>query len=245
MSKPLLPIGTFIAHIFRQFARDWNAMFLISAWFLFGPLLMLAAALVERQSPAFGQFLAAVFAIVSIATTLWTTIRLMRWTLWKDAGQPVQKDEAKTAWMFFWPMLWIIVLESLAVLGGLVAFIFPGIWIAILLTTSRYLFLEDGVRGTQALSASAALVSGRWWATFWRVVIPGCVFLFVLTISFTLLTTVIGLIAGSAKIDALITGTQPIANAFQAVLQGITQAIFMPLFIIWQVKLVHALKESR
>ncbi len=245
MSKPLLPVGTFITQIFRQFARDWNATFVISAWFLFGPLLMLAAALVERQSPAFGQFLTALFAIFSVTITLWTTIRLMRWTLWQDAGQPIQKDEAKSAWNHFWPVLWIMVLEALAVMGGLVIFVFPGIWIAILLTASRYLYLEDGVRGTQALVASAALIKGRWWPTFWRIVIPGCVFLFLLTISFSLLTTVIGMIAGSAKIDALILGTQPIANAFQSVLQGITQAIFMPLFIIWQVKLVHALKESR
>ncbi len=45
-----------------------------------------------------------------------------------------------------------------------------------------YITVLEGTRGMASLKASAALVRGRWWATFWRVFLPKALYTLVLVI---------------------------------------------------------------
>ena len=50
------------------------------------------------------------------------------------------------------------------------------IWLSTAFSQAHLLLLTDEARGIAALKGSLALVNGRWWATFWRLVVPMLVF---------------------------------------------------------------------
>jgi hypothetical protein len=58
------------------------------------------------------------------------------------------------------------VLVGLAVIGGLILFIIPGIYIAIRLCVSIEALVVEGRRGTKAMARSWELVGGHWWHAF-------------------------------------------------------------------------------
>ena len=64
--------------------------------------------------------------------------------------------------------LWVSILTGLAVVVGLLLLIVPGIIFAVWFSFASYVLIAEGVTGTRALSRSKELVSGYWWAIFWR-----------------------------------------------------------------------------
>jgi DNA gyrase subunit A len=152
----------------------------------------------------------------------------------------------------FWPFVWIMVLRALAVVGGLAIFLLPGIWLSIAFTFAPIILLDSGLRGTQALAASHELVKGRWWQTFGRTLVSGFLVGFLAALITMLLVVLIGLFVGFDKAFALAAAGQTMggmqvsmAEGLQGVLSGIVQAIFLPLAVIYQVKIYHSLKKTR
>ncbi len=64
--------------------------------------------------------------------------------------------------------LWVSFLSGLAILGGLILFIIPGIIFSIWFAFSSYILISEGKKGRQALSESKELTKGYWWAIFGR-----------------------------------------------------------------------------
>jgi hypothetical protein len=73
----------------------------------------------------------------------------------------------------FWSVLAVSVLVGLAVVGGLILFIIPGIWIGIRLSLSTQALVVEGRRPTEAMGRSWALVGGHWWHAFGTLVVAG------------------------------------------------------------------------
>jgi len=69
---------------------------------------------------------------------------------------------------FFWPMVWVSILTMLALLGGFVLAVIPGIWLAIAFTFMNYTLILEGKKGMTALAASHEYVRGYWWAVTGR-----------------------------------------------------------------------------
>ena len=90
----------------------------------------------------------------------------------------------------FWALVWVYVLISLAVWGGFLLLIIPGIILSLYLYFALYVFVVEDVRGFPALLRSRALVWGHWWHLFWRLLGLLGVFLVV----FILLGIIAGLI---------------------------------------------------
>lgn len=57
------------------------------------------------------------------------------------------------------------------ILPGLIL-LFPGAWLFMRYFSAAYFVTVDGMRAGASLSASAKIVSGRWWGTFSRIVFP-------------------------------------------------------------------------
>ena len=70
-------------------------------------------------------------------------------------------------------VLLVSVLVGLAVIGGLILFIIPGIYIAIRLCVSIEALVVEGRRGTEAMGRSWGLVGGHWWHAFGTLVVAG------------------------------------------------------------------------
>jgi hypothetical protein len=67
----------------------------------------------------------------------------------------------------------VSVLVGLAIIGGLILFIIPGIYIGIRLCVSIEALVVEGRRGTEAMGRSWGLVGGHWWHAFGAVVVGG------------------------------------------------------------------------
>jgi hypothetical protein len=53
-------------------------------------------------------------------------------------------------------------------MGGFLLLVIPGIYLGVLLTFSKLALAIDGLKGIRALAYSRALVQGRWWPVFGR-----------------------------------------------------------------------------
>jgi hypothetical protein len=71
------------------------------------------------------------------------------------------------------PVLLVSVLVGLAILGGLILFVIPGIYIGVRLAVSVEALVVEGRRGTEAMGRSWGLVGGHWWHAFGTLVVAG------------------------------------------------------------------------
>jgi hypothetical protein len=78
---------------------------------------------------------------------------------------------------WFWPFVWVTILEILAVMGGFIMLIIPGIWLAVALMLMMYVFVIEHRRGVDALRQSKDYIKGYWWAVLGRVLLLGLIFL--------------------------------------------------------------------
>jgi hypothetical protein len=79
----------------------------------------------------------------------------------------------KATLSWFWPFIWVIILEGLAIMGGYFMLIIPGIWLMIALGLMRYVFVVENRRGIDALRQSKEYIKGYWWAFLGRVLLVG------------------------------------------------------------------------
>lgn len=124
---------------------------------------------------AFGPILSLVVIIISTVVSIIAYIALTLFVA-DPSRYPSVSGLYGEAKRYFFPYLWIGILNGLAVFAGMILFIIPGIIVAIWFIFSGYTLVLEDKRGTQALKASKALVKGRWWAVFGRSVVIGLVF---------------------------------------------------------------------
>lgn len=250
--KPLLPYGELLGSGWDQFIRDWKPNLELSIRFLGASLLGFIATLLSSPLPPGGAMVLRLIAVLAgTAIIAHTTIVLTDVVRKRDTGDLKAKNDDIRGRALFWPFIWIMVLRSLAVAGGLIAFVLPGIWMSIAFAFAPIILLDGGARGTQALAVSHELVKGRWWQTFGRTLISGFMVGLLMMLSMFLLVMIIGLFVGFDKSLALAANSSSmglqvsLTDGLQGVLSGIVQAIFLPLGIIYQVKIYHSLKKTR
>ncbi|HEY5221321.1 MAG TPA: hypothetical protein VIJ29_04270 [Candidatus Paceibacterota bacterium] len=78
---------------------------------------------------------------------------------------------------WFWPFVWVGILEFLAVIGASFMLIIPGIWLGVALSLTIYVFVTEGRRGIDALRQSKDYVKGYWWSVLGRVLLLELVYL--------------------------------------------------------------------
>jgi hypothetical protein len=121
-----------------------------------------------------------------------------------------------------WPAIYTSILETLAVMGGLILLIIPGIIFAIWLIFVFYIVIIEEKKGVAALRASKQLVAGRWWAILWRALLPGIVF----GVAAIILETVVGLpLVYLQNINAAV----PVVSVAQAILSSAVGSAIAPL----------------
>lgn len=243
MSK-LPTITSLIRDSWTAFLTHWKKTLDITIWFLAPPVMLLAVTLVMKANLNEGLTIFAIllFAIFCIYILVRTQIRLMDLLCDLDAGH----KEPRTKQTSFWAFLWVSLLAGVAVMLGSVALVIPGIFLAVALSFSKLSLIEDGLGGTKALSASLDLVKGRWFETALRIVLAGGFCYLVTIVASDFLIFVFALIFGETTIASMTANPEigTFASALLYLLQSIVYVVFMPLLVIWQVKLFHALKKT-
>lgn len=241
--------STLLGESWNQFKATWNESTKVSMWLLYLSLVGFGLALVEKLAPAIRAFLLPIDLGI-IIVSVWVSIRLLQTMLAIDEGKKpdLSTQAQKDAWKFFWPLFWIGLLQTIITIGGLILLIIPGIYLGLALSFAQYLAITENKRGLAALSASRALVKGRWWATWWRMFVGNLVIGFGIGAIMIVSMIAIGLLTGPANFIASLRDpalADPLINGIQNLVQGMVTAACLPLSILYTVKVFRALEKTR
>jgi len=125
-----------------------------------------------------------VFFILSITAhlaSLWFMIALIKVTATRYEGKEVTKikEMIMSVKPLLLPAIVASILSGLAIFGGLLLLIIPGIIFSVWFAFTLYSVVLDGQKDTAALRFSKNLVAGRWWGVFWRILLPSIFFLII------------------------------------------------------------------
>lgn len=114
--------------------------------------------------------------VAAIGVIIWTVLEaaLVRGAAQGTIGDPVDMD-ASYKWGFarFGSVLLVSILVGLAVLGGLILFIIPGIIFGVMFAVSIPALVVENKRGTEAMSRSWNLVKGHFWHALGVIFVAG------------------------------------------------------------------------
>jgi hypothetical protein len=180
-------IGEILSTGFQLYRRHWRTLLAIAAvvvvpitllQYLFGDLVRTRGettrnGVVETASWSVG-IAALLAALAGVLMYLVLTGAITRAVAAEVAGEdPSVEQSYRFGFHRLSSVLLVSVLVGLAVIGGLILFIIPGIYIAIRLCVSIEALVVEGRRGTEAMGRSWALVGGHWWHAFGTLVVAG------------------------------------------------------------------------
>lgn len=246
MPSTLTPAGALIKSSWQTFVKTWSTTVRYSAWLLLPSVLTLLEVLIPRQDWAVWTYVA-VISVISVAVALWVSVCLYQTILALESGAKVTDRTMQTAWAMILPLVLVGVLQGLATLGAFMLLVLPGIYVGVRLGFSQVALFQKGTRGRAALAESWALTKDRFWAVLWRQLAGGVVFGLVIMIVATAAILLVGYVAGGAKVTALLQASKPdrFASGLLELVQSLVQAAFIPLLVIFQVKLFKTLEKTR
>ena len=182
-----LGIGEILRTAWQLYQRHWRILFTIAAVVVV-PLTLLQYLLgdlvrTQGESVRNGVTETATWSvgIAGLVTALATVVMYLvlagaitRAIAAEVAGQdPSVEQSYRFGFHRLGSVLLVGVLVGLAVIGGLILFIIPGIYIGIRLCVSIEALVIEGRRGTEAMGRSWGLVGGHWWHAFGALVVGG------------------------------------------------------------------------
>ncbi len=120
----------------------------------------------------------------------------------------------------FFSYLWLIILSTLVLIGAMFLFFVPGIIWGVSLSFLTFVFFVEGRNGIDAIARSRALVRGRWWAIFGRLIIPSLIWLIIQ-------------LAISAVIKILLTVDLPWGNVWLPFLSSAVSVLLIPFMLLY------------
>ena len=119
---------------------------------------------------------------------------------------------------WFWPFVWVVILQTFAFMGAFVMLIIPGIWLAVALSFTAYVFVIEGRRGIDALRQSKDYVKGYWWAVLGRSLLLELVYLVALIVIRIPVALVGGAVAGAIASLVIVPFFVPFAMIYNYVI---------------------------
>jgi uncharacterized membrane protein len=180
-------IGEILSTAFQLYQRHWRTLLAIAAvvvvpftllQYLLGDLVrtrgeVTSNGVVETATWAVG-IAGLVAALAAVVMFLVLTGAITRAVAAEVAGEdPSVEQSYRFGFHRFWSVLLVSVLVGLAIIGGLILFIIPGIYIGVRLAVSIEALVVEGRRGTEAMGRSWELVGGHWWHAFGTLVVAG------------------------------------------------------------------------
>ena len=180
-------IGEILSTAFQLYQRHWRTLLAIAAvvvvpftllQYLLGDLVrtrgeVTSNGVVETATWAVG-IAGLVAALAAVVMFLVLTGAITRAVAAEVAGEdPSVEQSYRFGFHRFWSVLLVSVLVGLAIVGGLILFVIPGIYIGVRLAVSIEALVVEGRRGTEAMGRSWELVGGHWWHAFGTLVVAG------------------------------------------------------------------------
>jgi hypothetical protein len=180
--------GEILSTAFQLYRRHWRTLLAIAAVVVV-PLTLLQYFLGDQlrlhgQTTSNGTTMATpswrvgvaglVTALAGLLMYLVLTGAITRAVAAEAAGQdPGVEQSYRFGFHRLGPVLLVSILVGLAVVGGLILLVIPGIWIGIRLAVSTQALVVEGRRPTEAMGRSWNLVGGHWWHAFGTLLLAG------------------------------------------------------------------------
>jgi len=164
---------------------------------------------VSARTASAALIVALVGVVIGVIINAVLQAAIMRGAAQGSIGDPVDID-ASYKWGFarFGSVLLISILVGLAVLGGFILLIIPGIIFMVMFAVAIPALVVENLRGTDAMSRSWNLVKGNFWHALGLIIVAG------------IITAVVGGIVGA--IGGAISDNWFVAWIFQAIAQIVT-----------------------
>ena len=164
---------------------------------------------VSARTASAALIVALVGVVIGVIINAVLQAAIMRGAAQGSIGDPVDID-ASYKWGFarFGSVLLISLLVGLAVLGGFILLIIPGIIFMVMFAVAVPALVVENLRGTDAMSRSWNLVKGNFWHALGLIIVAG------------IITAVVGGIVGA--IGGAISDNWFVAWIFQAIAQIVT-----------------------
>lgn len=241
----LIGAGDLIKKSWSLYWSNWTMLVTIALWSLIPVVATILIAFIPDSLWLAALFLSIAVGIGAVIVGLWVYISLTRAIAKLYNNQKVEVSEIyQKAWDNIIPLLWVSILSGLAIFGGTLLLIIPGIIFAVWFAFASVIVVLNNTRGTDALRESKALVSGKWWSVFWRFIAVYFVY-GVLFYTVTILLMVgIGLITGSW--EAMMSGTSADTVMWiETIATNLINIVAMPLFSAVTIILYLELKKFK
>lgn len=143
-----------------------------------------------------GAIQAAAIPFIILLTVLLVVISIVSSVALIKAVSVPTETTIKSAYQFglkhFWSYVWLSILTGLAVIGGLILLVIPGIIFMIWFAFGYFILVLEGKRGTEAMKASREYVRGKWFAVFGRILVLMVVLMLVSGVVAGILSAFIG-----------------------------------------------------
>ncbi len=171
-TPPLPRVSKLIKSSWSTFSAQWKtfiALGLISAL----PASLLSVAKVSyrefhvvRDLPFFViAFILLALAIVIIGVWLWSQAAIV-YAATKSVKEKISAQDAfSESKRYILQLLGIDIAAMLAIVGGLVLLIVPGVILVVWFTYARYVLIHENIHGISALERSRSYTRGRFWKT--------------------------------------------------------------------------------
>lgn len=126
----------------------------------------------------------------------------------------------------------------LALIGGFLLLIIPGIYLTLSLSLSYYLVIVDDLKAVQSLKTSHKLIKGHWWRTLAVVSVP----IFIMIALYVLAGILIGVYMGVSGAMNSPEAFDPMVNHIANMISSIVSAVFTPLLLSIALVILHDLK---
>jgi hypothetical protein len=179
-------IGEILSTAFQLYRRHWQTLLAIAAvvvvpltllQYLFGDLVRTQGEttrnglVVETATWAVG-IAGLLAALAGILMYLVLTGAITRAVAAEVADEdPSVEQSYRFGFHRLGSVLLVSVLVGLAIIGGLILLVIPGIYIGVRLCVSIEALVVEGRRGTEAMGRSWGLVGGHWWHAFFTLLV--------------------------------------------------------------------------
>jgi hypothetical protein len=182
-----MDLGEILGTALRLYRRHWRTLLAIAAvvvvpftllQYLFGHWVRDRGAVTTDQVTSTASWAAGTAALVTalagLVMFLVLTAAITRAVAAEAAGEdPSLEQSYRFGFHRVGAVLLVSLLVGLAVVGGLILLVIPGIYIGMRLAVSTQALVVEGRRPTEAMGRSWELVRGHWWHAFGTLIVAG------------------------------------------------------------------------
>lgn len=194
----LISINNLITKSWQLYKQNFSLFIKIVAWLLLPFIIFSLAMLYVQNLNTWNGIIFATLTAILFVAGIWVNITLIKYinNIYTQEKPDLQKTY-KESWSSFWGYVFVSILVGLITIGGFLLLIIPGIIFAVWFSFAVYFVVLQNKKTIEALKESKQLVTGYWWATLWRWIVPNLFYGIIMVAAVSLINIAIGALLGN------------------------------------------------